>query len=229
MSEVITQSPSSDVITIDTFTPSQPAAEITATPLPGTMPLTSQASTTTDLWFYGKYILVVLVLTMLGYNVFYSLGNLTGFVASIFAPLLSSFGIVLGEGVKSTANTAAGGGKFALDTAAGTVTSATDFLQGAIAQDSPGEEAVANKGNEVINKINATDRNGKRRRIRPPPTADEATSNTQRNNSKRKGGYCYIGEENGIRSCLRVNDANMCMSGDVFPTSEICVNPRLRD
>jgi hypothetical protein len=229
MAEVITQSPSPDVITIDTFSQSQPSTLIDMTPLPGPAPAIEETPDASSLWFYGKYVLVVLVLAMLGYNLFSTLGNLTEFVTSIFALLLSSFGIVVGDGVKTTANTAAGGGKFALDAAAGTITSATGLLQDALRQNTPEADAVTTKSNKVMDSINNSDSDGRRRRVRPPPTADESTSNTQRSTSKRKGGYCYIGEENGIRSCLRVSDASMCMSGDVFPTSDICVNPRLRE
>ena len=41
-------------------------------------------------------------------------------------------------------------------------------------------------------------------------------------------GYCYIGEENGIRSCVKVSEHDVCMSGKVYPSKEICNNPRLR-
>ena len=43
-----------------------------------------------------------------------------------------------------------------------------------------------------------------------------------------KGGWCYIGSYEGIRSCSRVGDSSKCMSGDIFPTQDVCVNPRLR-
>jgi hypothetical protein len=56
--------------------------------------------------------------------------------------------------------------------------------------------------------------------------ADDSTSNIQKTQSK--GGYCYIGEERGHRSCMRVNENDTCMSGEIFPTSEICINPSLR-
>ncbi len=43
-----------------------------------------------------------------------------------------------------------------------------------------------------------------------------------------KSGWCYIGEERGVRSCVEVGVNDICMSGDVFPTNDICVNPNLR-
>lgn len=60
------------------------------------------------------------------------------------------------------------------------------------------------------------------------PSADEAGSSTQQLQS-RKSGYCYIGEDRGFRSCTRVGEGDTCMSGDIFPTHAICINPNLRE
>ena len=58
------------------------------------------------------------------------------------------------------------------------------------------------------------------------PVADDATSRTQI--PRTKSGYCYIGEDRGFRSCIEVTRDMKCMSGDIFPTRAVCVNPRLR-
>ena len=44
--------------------------------------------------------------------------------------------------------------------------------------------------------------------------------------SASKVGWCYIGEDRGYRSCAHTSD--ICMSGNIFPSKEICVNPSLR-
>ena len=43
-----------------------------------------------------------------------------------------------------------------------------------------------------------------------------------------KSGFCYVGEDRGFRSCIEVGESTKCMSGEIFPTREVCVNPRLR-
>jgi hypothetical protein len=43
-----------------------------------------------------------------------------------------------------------------------------------------------------------------------------------------KSGWCYIGEEQGIRACSEVGVNDTCMSGNIFPSQEICMNPNLR-
>jgi hypothetical protein len=60
------------------------------------------------------------------------------------------------------------------------------------------------------------------------PEADDSTSAIQMNPTS-KAGFCYIGEDRGFRSCIDVGVGDVCMSGDIFPTEAICINPNLRE
>lgn len=62
----------------------------------------------------------------------------------------------------------------------------------------------------------------------PSPRADDSTSVTQKHQSG-KGGYCYIGEDRGFRSCVRVEATDKCMSGEVYSRHDICIDPTLRE
>jgi len=62
----------------------------------------------------------------------------------------------------------------------------------------------------------------------PAPRADDSTSVTQKHQTG-KGGYCYIGEDRGFRSCVKVEASDKCMSGQVFSRQDICVDPTLRE
>ncbi len=62
----------------------------------------------------------------------------------------------------------------------------------------------------------------------PSPRADDASSVTQKHQSS-KSGYCYIGEDRGFRSCAKVEPGDKCMSGQVFSSQDICINPTLRE
>jgi hypothetical protein len=46
--------------------------------------------------------------------------------------------------------------------------------------------------------------------------------------SSEQHGYCYVGKENNIRHCAKVSSKSKCMSGDIFPTMDLCVNPKIR-
>ena len=56
--------------------------------------------------------------------------------------------------------------------------------------------------------------------------ANDAYSSVQ--TVKAKAGWCFVGEERGFRNCVEVGENDKCLSGDIFPTSQVCVNPRLR-
>lgn len=58
--------------------------------------------------------------------------------------------------------------------------------------------------------------------------ADESSSSIQGSKAGNKSGWCYIGEDRGFRSCIKVGEQDTCMSGDIFPSQDICVNPSLR-
>ena len=60
----------------------------------------------------------------------------------------------------------------------------------------------------------------------PEPTIDN--SRVQSHKASGKAGFCYIGEENGIRSCVKVSQSDVCMSGKIYPSRETCINPSLR-
>jgi hypothetical protein len=62
----------------------------------------------------------------------------------------------------------------------------------------------------------------------PSPRADDTTSVTQKHQSG-KGGYCYIGEDRGFRSCVKVDASDKCMSGEVYSRQDICIDPTLRE
>ena len=62
----------------------------------------------------------------------------------------------------------------------------------------------------------------------PGYSADDSYSSIQMSKSSSKSGWCFIGEDRGFRSCIKVGDNDRCMSGDIFPSQEICVNPKLR-
>jgi hypothetical protein len=62
----------------------------------------------------------------------------------------------------------------------------------------------------------------------PGYSADDSYSSIQMSKSASKSGWCFIGEDRGFRSCIQVGDNDRCMSGDIFPSQEICVNPKLR-
>jgi len=174
---------------------------------------TSESGSSSNLW---KFIIIFLILAFLGYNIFTYLGQISIFFGSIldrisnfFKPILAYFGYGVTETVKKTVDLTATGSKKAIDVAAGTVTGGISALQNGLSKDTKDKK--------------------KHEKIEPPmPLPDEAGSSTQANKASRKAGFCYIGEDRGFRSCISVGEGDTCMSGDIFPSMDKCINPSLR-
>ena len=91
------------------------------------------------------------------------------------------------------------------------------------------ENTIDNKRivNNIDNKNKTTDIIEKKKKFDYTP--DENDSRVQQSKAKSGTGFCYIGEDRGFRSCIDVKEGDVCMSGDIFPSRDICINPRLRE
>tara|TARA_B100001287_G_scaffold274078_1_gene278697 strand:+ start:1393 stop:1938 length:546 start_codon:yes stop_codon:yes gene_type:complete len=65
-----------------------------------------------------------------------------------------------------------------------------------------------------------------RKKDEPTPSPD--LSNEADLQLAKKAGYCYVGTLNKKRTCIEIDEDDKCMSGDIFPTRDLCVNPNLR-
>ena len=44
----------------------------------------------------------------------------------------------------------------------------------------------------------------------------------------QKSGYCFVGKLNDVRYCSEVSARNKCMSGEIFPSMDLCINPNIK-
>lgn len=152
-----------------------------------------------------RYIIIFLILSFILLNILASLNILPKFMAELFRPIFEFLGYNIGETIRKTVDTG------------------VNILE---------EESTLNKNSmikaldDTANKYNKPDKNLEQEE-ESVPSPVETDDSVQRSGSK-KSGYCYIGEDRGIRSCIKVNKKDICMSGDIFPTKEICINPKLR-
>lgn len=118
-----------------------------------------------------------------------------------------------GNVAKNITNTAASGAKLGVDLTAGTVNRGVNIVN----------DSVDYADSKLSNSMNSSP--GARKPKRPSPD-DGIGSSIQKKNAK--GGWCYVGTDRSYRSCISVKNSDSCMSGDIFPTKEICINPNLR-
>ena len=217
------KSPSFSMNTIDTSTPS---------------PDTSAGGMFSNI-SWVTWVIIIFVLAFLGFNVFMYLAKGTQYITDIFKPILSvfgsTFGNLLGNTTKQVVNTSATGATAGINATANVITGGINAVQGAPATNtlpvtpvSTGsqqqqESAQTATLNNALNSASTSTSS-------PQSTyqADDSYSSIQSANSGGRAGWCYIGEERGIRSCSQVGVNDECMSGDIFPTNEVCVNPNLR-
>ena len=174
---------------------------------------------------FGKYALIILILAFLGFNIFSALAKATDTTKGFLGPVLSALGFGVGETIKQTVDVTADGAKLGVDVAAGTVDDAVTLLEKSVGVkgvqfnrvDDPSKSTQAAL-DSAVSKLQAS-----------VPEPDDSSSATQREAGALKAGYCYIGEDRGFRSCLKVGEGDICMSGDIFPSMDICVNPNLRE
>jgi hypothetical protein len=138
----------------------------------------------------SKWILLIIILSILGLNIFNYLARATEVAGGVAKVGVSA-------GLKGTRKTIGLSGKGAasiagaLEKGIGELESALDI--------------------QVIDS--------------PKPNSDEDVNGIK---LPKKSGYCYVGSDKGYRSCVYVGRSDTCMSGEVFPTIDVCINPTLR-
>lgn len=188
-----------------------------------------------------RAVLIVLLLALIGFNVITYLDDITQWFGETFGAPFRAVARFLGYAAIDTARTtvdvSAQGTKSAVDIASGAATSGIDVLQQTIEQKGRQEDTVQDQDQDQDTQGQSSTKNASQMSSsaalqralshakKQPPQPDDATSRTQRTG---KSGYCYIGEDRGFRSCIKVGEEDTCMSGDIFPTHAICINPRLR-
>ena len=198
--------------------------------------LNSSSSTDTSTFSsmtWQTWLIIILVLALLGFNIFIYLAKGTGAVAEFinkyFGPLLKLLGISVLETTKQTINTSATGTKAGVDVVANTTTGAINAVEnvsnvnnGARAPSSQKNSMPVQQQDELNQSQDKLDStlNGATRSSEPRP--DESAS------TYGKAGWCYIGEDNNTRTCAEVGVNDRCMSGNIFPSQDICMNPNLR-
>jgi len=162
-------------------------------------------------------LVVILVLSLLGVNIFILFGGLLQDVVNIFRPVvsktLSDLGYASGSIIDRSSDVVADSAKVGVDILHGTAESVGELLIKA-----SGHGA----GGALDKQINQPPM------IAPiPPSPNETTSPIQGQSGQSKSQWCLVGEYNGTRGCVSVTDQDKCLSGQVFPNQQMCLNPNL--
>jgi hypothetical protein len=229
----------------------------TLTPLPeDTMSIGSADDSFFSNITWKTWIVIILILALLGINIFSHLAKgtqeTTNIVTNTVGPVLSFFGYNALETTKKTVENSATGSKAGIDIVTSNTTGAINAVQQQTRQNNVQSKNTQDQISQikgqmassslkpVQDKIQQTGANidewqkdslekaledaaSNKRGGEPSPAFSRSSIQTT-----GKEGWCYIGEEHGVRACSEIGVNDVCMSGDVFPNQAICMNPNLR-
>ena len=159
-------------------------------------------------------LIFLLVLSFLGINLLTTTGGILQSFANIFGPffnqLLGLLGYTTGTVINKTADVVTDTAKVSVDLAGGAVRDVGDLLI---------NSSKENKNLDI--KINDSPK--------PPsePKPDKPENPIQKPLSSSKKSWCLVGEYQGRRGCIEIEDQDKCISGQVFPEQKMCLNPTL--
>ena len=161
-------------------------------------------------------LIFLLVLSSIGVNLLDYLSDLIKTITAIFEPIVTSvlslLGYTTGTVINTTSDIISDTAKTGIDVAEGTIQNVGNIL---ISASKGGVDTT--KLDHVLNKSKNKPMNDHE--------ADTTANPIQNPISSNKGGWCLVGEVAQRRGCIMVDDTDKCMSGQVFPSKRICLNP----
>jgi len=178
------------------------------------------------------WLIIFLILAFLGFNIFVYLAKGTQDITNFFAPFLQNIFGATASLTGQTVDVAAEGGKAVVGGTATAVNTSLSAVQNITPNSAPSSlKSQSVQGtmqqqdvtsNNTLNKaLNTSQQQGQTQDYE----AHEASSSV---GGSGQAGWCFIGEDRGYRSCAQVGVNDKCMSGDIFPSQELCINPNLR-
>ena len=183
---------------------------------PSSSSSSSSSSSTIDSGSTGptdwKNILIIILLILVIFSYFgVQLLNLFGdhleklmdYLRPVFGSFLKLLGYSAGTVVNKTADVTADVAKAGIDVAEGTVQNVGNLMIG--------EDAIGK---------------GPKKRSLNEPEADVPEDTIQKSLSSSKTKWCLVGEYQNKRGCIDISESDKCMSGQVFPTKQMCTGEK---
>ena len=190
---------------------------------------------------FTTWVIIFFVLAFLGFNIFVYLAEGTQEITNFFGPILKK---VFGGAIILTGDTV----DISAEGAKAVVTGTADILNSGLTkiqeitpnnlhgiisgepaktttpQQTTSQSSTLNKALDTSTQSQPQNQNqnGEYQALESSSTVHSSSSKSG------KAGWCYVGEDKGYRTCAQVGVNDTCMSGDIFPSQEICINPNLR-
>jgi hypothetical protein len=178
---------------------------------------------------------ILLILSFLGINLLDVLSNIIKSIIALIGPsvgkILAAFGYSSGTLINKSADVVSDTAKLGIDIAEGTVQDIGNLL---ISASSGGispqpisqpisQQPISNTQTQLDVKLTTEPRITKPKE----PSADSTENPIQKPISASKTGWCLIGEYENRRGCIAVGEQDKCLSGQIFPSQKLCLNPNI--
>jgi hypothetical protein len=184
---------------------------------------------------FSTWLIIILILAFLGFNIFAYLARGTQDVTGFFAPLMQKLFGTTATVAGQTVNVAAEGAKAVVGGTANVLDTGLTAVQEITPNGAPSSLKTQSvqgtmpqqdvTANNSLNKALNTSQQAQQGGANDEYEAHEAPSSVH---SAGKAGWCFVGEDRGFRTCAEVGVNDECMSGDIFPSQDLCINPNLR-
>lgn len=152
-------------------------------------------------------LLILVAMTYFGINVMSIFGNAIQKGVDVASPAFSNFlslvGYSTGTAINKTAEIASNAATGGVEIAEGATQSIGNIIIG--------DKAVGHKKYGAPN----------------DPLPDSPEDSIQKSLSSAKTKWCLVGEYQNKRGCIDLSESDKCLSGQVFPSEEMCLNPAL--
>lgn len=187
---------------------------------------TNNTNNTNDMFSNKNTVIIVLIflliLSFLGINLLNISGDIMQRISNIFGPVfvnfLSLFGYTTGTVINKTADVVADASKTGIDIAEGTAQSVGGLFLKA-------SQNISDQPQSQEPQPQPQPQPRPKPETKPEPQPDTTKNPIQNPMSSIKARWCLVGEYEGRRGCIAINEHDKCLSGQVFPTQQMCLNP----
>jgi hypothetical protein len=190
-----------------------------------------------------------LLISVLGINLLNILGNFLQSLADIFGPVINQFlnalGYSAGTALDKVSDVTADAAKVGIDLADGALNNIGGLLKGS------GPDPESSPGSDNENTPPPPPQNTSPPPPPPPqndppppqnnpppppqtpteppkePSPDSSENKIQKPITSDKWNWCLVGEYQNKRGCVEITNSDKCMSGQVFPSQQMCLNPTM--
>lgn len=155
------------------------------------------------------FLIILTIFSLLGINLLVNAGESLQSLLDNFLPyiykILGALGFASGTILNTTTDIATDGARAGIDVLEGSIQSVGNMLK------------KASVGNLDLGKDNKLELSGVK--------SDKTSSNIQNpiSNKKSSGKWCLVGEYEGKRGCVEIEDSDVCMSQKIFDSNDECV------